>query len=138
MARIEGGCLCGAVRYSCDSEPVMTAICHCAHCQKQSGTAFSVVIAVPRDSLSVRGDALKIYEDIGESGQPVYRKFCGKCGSPVVSVVVAMPEVLFIKSGTLDDRSWLQPESHIWVEHKQPWYPVPEGMPQIDRNPPLS
>lgn len=49
--KIEGGCLCGAVRYSRGTEPAMTLVCHCVRCQKQSGTSFSVIVAVPRESL---------------------------------------------------------------------------------------
>ena len=29
MPRIAGGCLCGAVRYRSQAEPVMQVICHC-------------------------------------------------------------------------------------------------------------
>lgn len=53
MSKIEGGCLCGAVRYTCAAEPVMTAICQCTHCQRQSGSAFSVI----RSDWQVHGDA---------------------------------------------------------------------------------
>jgi len=34
MAHIEGGCLCGKVRYSADAEPVFVGVCHCADCQR--------------------------------------------------------------------------------------------------------
>lgn len=44
MTRIVGGCLCGAVRHSSTAAPLMTAICQCKHCQRQSGTAFSVLV----------------------------------------------------------------------------------------------
>ena len=44
---IEGGCLCGSIRYTCDAEPALTANCHCKHCQRQSGSAFSTIIGVP-------------------------------------------------------------------------------------------
>ena len=63
MPKIEGGCLCGAVRYESNSEPAVTAICHCKHCQKQAGSAFSIVVGVPKDSLIMSGDELKTYED---------------------------------------------------------------------------
>ena len=43
--KIEGGCLCGKVRYSADAEPTFVGICHCKNCQKGTGTAFSVVVA---------------------------------------------------------------------------------------------
>jgi hypothetical protein len=46
MPKIEGSCLCGSVKYSSDSEPVMTAVCHCENCQRQTGTAFSIIVGV--------------------------------------------------------------------------------------------
>jgi hypothetical protein len=59
--------------------------------------------------LKLSSKALKTYHDTGESGQPVLRQFCDECGSPVISDVAVMPDILFIKAGTLDDTSWLSP-----------------------------
>ena len=96
-----------SIRYTCNAEPLLTAVCHCPHCQKQSGTSFSVIVAVPKDSLVIAGQTLKTFDDVGESGLPVLRRFCGKCGSPIVSHVGAMPDLAFIKAGTLESTSWL-------------------------------
>src|ERR1700761_4660170 len=79
MASSTGGCLCGSVRYSYDGEPVFAGICHCRNCQKQAGTAFSVVVAVPKPAFSLAGK-LKTYNDTGDSGQAVQRNFCPECG----------------------------------------------------------
>lgn len=136
MARIEGGCLCGGIRYSSDAPAVMTAVCHCRHCQKQSGSAFSILVAVPKGTLRLQGKPLAQYQDVGESGMPVLRKFCPDCGSPILSDVASSPQLDFIKAGTLDDVSWLKPQVHIWWEHAQPWVEVAEGVPKIPRNPP--
>ena len=35
---IEGGCLCGAVRYRCVGEPLWVAHCHCQSCRRASGS----------------------------------------------------------------------------------------------------
>ena len=93
MADIVGGCLCGNVRYSSDAEPVMTAVCHCSHCQTQTSSAFSILVAVPKGSLRIEGKPLRAYETQGESGQPIIRKFCPNCGSPVVSDVAVTPDL---------------------------------------------
>ena len=98
MPKISGGCLCGQVRYSTDAEPAMVAVCHCKNCQKQTGTASSVVLAVPRSTLTIQGQ-LKAYHDTGDSGQRVVRKFCPECGSPIVSEAVTAPDIAFIKAG---------------------------------------
>ena len=41
-----GGCLCGAVRYEIEGDPLLSAVCHCRNCQKQAGSAMSVLIGV--------------------------------------------------------------------------------------------
>ena len=53
--------MCGQVRYSADAEPAFVGVCHCKNCQKASGTAFRVVLAVPKPALSVQG-ALKTFD----------------------------------------------------------------------------
>jgi hypothetical protein len=40
MQKIQGRCLCGAVRYRSDAAPLLTAICNCKNCQRQTGTAI--------------------------------------------------------------------------------------------------
>ena len=88
--KIEGGCLCGKVRYSADTEPAFVGVCHCKNCQKQAGTAFSVIMGIPAAALSVEGE-LKTYEDRGDSGQAVLRRFCPNCGSPIAGDAAALP-----------------------------------------------
>ncbi|MCF8503272.1 MAG: GFA family protein, partial [Caulobacter sp.] len=134
---ISGGCLCAAVRYMCASPPVMTLVCHCTNCQKQSGSAFSVNVAVATGDLRLTAGEPTVYEDRGESGQPVYRHFCGACGSPIFSSVAAMPDLLFLKAGTLDDTSGVKPALDVWCKSAQPWVPHPAGVPQFPENPPL-
>ena len=51
MPKVAGGCLCGQLRYAANTEPVFSAVCHCKTCQKQSGTAFNIVIAVPQPAV---------------------------------------------------------------------------------------
>lgn len=136
MPRIEGGCLCGAVRYRADAEPEVQAICHCKTCQKNSGSAFSLNVAVPEDSLVAEGDSLRVYEDhSGSSGKPFYRKFCANCGSHLYSHGPVYGALAFIKAGTLDDATWVEPMLHIWCAEKLPWVEIPEGATQAEGNP---
>ncbi len=136
MSKIVGGCLCGSIRYSCDADPLMMAVCHCKNCQKQTSSAFSVLVAVPKGALRIEG-SLSAFHDKGTSGQAVIRKFCGKCGSPILSEVEAMPTMDFLKAGTLDDTSWLKPEAQLWCDSVQSWLTLDSDIAQIARNPPM-
>ncbi len=66
------------VRYRSDAEPVMQVVCHCETCRKNSGSAFSMNVAVPQDRLRIRSGSPRRYEDhSGASGKAFYRFFCG-------------------------------------------------------------
>ncbi len=136
MSQIVGGCLCGNIRYTCEAEPMMMAICHCKNCQKQTSTSFSILVAVPKGALNIEGE-LSAYNDQGSSGQAVIRKFCGKCGSPILSDVAALPTMDFLKAGTLDDTSWLKPEAQLWCDSAQSWLKLDADIAQMAQNPPM-
>lgn len=136
MAQLDGRCLCGSVSYSSTAEPAMTAICHCKDCQRQAGTALSILVGIPRDALDIQGE-LTTYVTVGEDhGQENQRQFCGRCGSPVLTTSNAMPDLAFIKAGTLDDTSWLQPQLEVWTSSAQPWMPsVADEAQRMERGP---
>lgn len=136
MGKIEGRCLCGSVSYASDAEPLFTALCHCRDCQRQHGTAFATVVGVPADRFEVTGD-LATYATTGEDhGQPVERRFCPTCGASVVSESGAMPGVVLLQAGTLDDPSWLQPQLEVWGRSAQPWVQAVEERPRLEHGPP--
>jgi len=128
-----GGCLCGAVRYTVKWPPLAIATCCCTHCQKQAGSALSVVAFLKRDQLALTGE-LTTYEDRGASGDVVHRKFCGRCGSPVVTETpsATAQDMIFIKAGTLDDRSGLAPSVHYWTNSAQDWFVFPDHGERLD------
>ncbi len=126
--RRTGSCLCGQVRYSVPAEPLTTAVCHCRDCQKQAGSALSVLAVFPRDAVQFEG-VLSCFRGQGSSGKAVLRHFCGQCGSPIYSDSDTMAErgILAIKAGTLDDVGDLQPAVHYWASSRQTWLPLPDG-----------
>lgn len=120
MTHIEGGCLCGDVRYEADAEPAFVGVCHCGDCQRFTGSAFATVMAVPSSALKVSGK-LKTFSKHGDSGQVIHRRFCPECGSGIVDEADAMPGIAMINVGTLDDRSWVTPQSEIYCDSAQRW-----------------
>jgi hypothetical protein len=125
MTERQGGCLCGGVRYRIESEPMATAVCHCTHCQKQSGAMFSTNLVIPEAAYHQTGET-KVYADSGDSGAAVMRHFCANCGSPILSKAGMMPGMVLLKAGTLDDFSGLTPVIEVYTDHAAAWVaPVP-------------
>ena len=134
MSKIKGGCLCGQVRYESTSKPLVSAACHCTNCRKQSGTAYSVIIGVSSDSLAISGDSLRTFNDVGSSGQPVERKFCSTCGSPLFSRGTK-EDILYIKAGSLDDSDWVKPNVEIWCDSQVSWSNLKKDMASFPTSP---
>jgi hypothetical protein len=133
---ITGRCLGGAVTYTADAEPAVQAVCHCTDCQRQTGNPFSVIVAVPRDAFEITGNTLASFSTTGtDHGGETKRHFCSACGSPLFSDAAVMPQVIFLKAGSLDDASWLQPAVEAWTSSAQPWSPRFEGTTQLERGP---
>jgi len=123
-----GGCLCGAVRYECSSEPVRQAHCFCTDCQKAGGTQMSTNVIVPKDSLRVTKGKPAQYVGTGDSGKKIIRFFCSGCGSPLWSEPELIAELRIVKAGSLDDSSWVKPETAIYLDSAPPWSAIPQGV----------
>ena len=129
-----GRCLCGDVTYELAGDLMATAVCHCDHCQRQGGGDFSVNLVAHESQLTVSG-TLQTYVETGEQrdGEYVRRRFCGSCGSPIVSELVQTPGVIAVKAGTLDDRSDVRPTVEVWCADRQPWVELPGMTTSLDR-----
>src|SRR5690242_10735864 len=108
MPQISGGCVCNRLRFSVAAGPIFQAVCHCKTCQKHTGSAFRIVVAVPRTEVLLQG-ASNIYRRTGDSGQPVMNQFCPECGATVAIEPAALPDLTIIPVGSLDDSSWVKP-----------------------------
>lgn len=77
----KGSCLCGAIRFEIETDPVAVSNCHCIMCQKQHGAAFATYARFRRCEVHYLAgvDALAVYQ----SSADVQRKFCGRCGSNI-------------------------------------------------------
>lgn len=132
---LTGGCNCGAVRYSIAGEPLAVAACHCTRCRLQSGATYSVNLVVKLSAMTVEGEMSEYDEPDTESGAPLVRQFCGKCGSPIRSLPSSTPKIIAVKAGTLDDPSPYPPSLHLFTRSKLAWVEIPEGMTQYETGP---
>ncbi len=135
QSEVTGGCACGDVRFRFDRSASPSAHhCHCRDCQRATGSAFATFCIVPGPAFELEGEP-KTWRVAGESGGGVERSFCGTCGSQLFSQVEVMPGVYFVKTGAMDDASWVDPASSFWSVSAQPWCPVNPDIPSHERNP---
>ncbi|KAB2579726.1 hypothetical protein DBV05_g1701 [Lasiodiplodia theobromae] len=101
-----GGCLCGAIRYSiaASATPIYSVICHCVNCKKATGTHMVTTSIFLEPQFTLTSGTPKAYRDAAtDSGTPVFRHFCGDCGSNLYITSPLLEEIRAVCSGTLDD-----------------------------------
>ena len=116
-----GGCACGAVRYECSAEPILSFNCHCRDCQLASGSAFGSFPVVWADSFRLLAGEPKFYRKMSDTGRPMLRGFCSECGSPLIIRAPYRPKIVFIHAASLDDPSSHKPTTDIFTDSAQPW-----------------
>jgi hypothetical protein len=127
---LEGGCLCGGVRFRISGKLGPAGYCHCKQCQRASGSAFAANAPVRTGyfTLLAGDDLVSEYE----SSPGKFRAFCRRCGSPVYSRRDSEPELRRIRLGTLDSDPERRPLAHVWVGSKAPWHAIADALPQFE------
>jgi hypothetical protein len=132
---MEGGCQCGAVRYSITSEPVVVYACHCTTCQTQSGSAFGLAARFEKENFELTQGELASFQFPGTQGHSFTNSFCQDCGTRIHHVHSRFPNLVSLKPGTLDDTSWLIPTFHVYTRSAQPWMTIPDTIPSFETMP---
>ena len=106
---ITGSCLCGAVKFTVEGEPIRTGLCHCHDCRRTSGSAFAMFSIWDRSAFACTGPT-RTYEG---------RSFCPACGSRVFSL---RPGEVEIMTGALDRAPTdITPGYEIWTKRREHW-----------------
>lgn len=124
---LEGGCLCGAVRYRLDAPPLDAGYCHCSMCRKASGAPAPAAAVIRRDALVVTAGEgqLRRYR----SSADVERAFCEVCGSQLFFDALK-GKTIDVWLGTLDDPAAVSPRFHIFDADRVSWFEVADDLPR--------
>jgi hypothetical protein len=126
----EGGCLCGAVRFKAEGEPLNVRICHCRNCQKAMGSPFFARALFDQRSLNVEGETVQY-----PSSAALERVFCKRCGTRMFSRRTN-GTVVGVALAAFDDRNAFQPTEHIWLSEKMDWVRIDDGLKQYQESVP--
>jgi len=130
-SNLEGECACQSVRYRLEADPMFVHCCHCLNCQRQTGGAFVINILIEADRVRLlRGEpvAVDVPRDDG-SKQRIMR--CPACQVALWSFYTR-PQLAFVRAGTLDVPSSVQPDVHIYTRSKLPWVVLPPSVPAFE------
>ena len=129
-----GSCQCGNIRYQVAGDPLVAIACHCNDCRKLSGSAFSTVLVIKAENLTVEG-TLKLWERATDTGPRSHAYFCPDCGNRIYHQDPDKPHIIRIRSGSLDQPEIPEPLIHVFAERTQSCLRFLEGAIKYDRQP---
>lgn len=128
-------CHCGALAALCTGEPRKVSLCHCRQCQRRTGSAFSVAVFYPTESVEVSG-ATASFVRSSASGSAVDFHFCPTCGTNLLWYPARLPELVGVAFGGFADRDFPMPEQAVWADEGHDWVGLPDHIPRFGANPP--
>ena len=125
---IEGGCLCGAVRYRVRAPYLRFAHCHCTRCRKATGTGHATNLYVAPDRFEwISGKDQTVRYDL-PSAKSFATTFCRICGSPLPHHTRSGREIV-VPAGSLDTAPGLVPQARIFWDFRAPWTCTDDDIP---------
>jgi hypothetical protein len=122
---IQGGCLCGGIRFELSSPPTVANYCHCTRCQRRTGGASSAQARIDgRTFTLLRGAELLRAWRHPDGG--FEKCFCGECGSHLLSRNPEDRTQMSIRMSAFDRDPGVRPSFRTFVAYSAPWEPIPE------------
>ena len=128
----EGRCACGAVHYRLASAPMFVHCCHCLDCQRQTGSAFVLNALIETSRVEILSGEPQPTAMPTDSGRPHHIFRCPHCQTAMWSEYGGVAVLRFVRVGTLDDPTALEPDVHIYTRSKQPWIALPPDKPAFE------
>lgn len=125
-----GHCLCGEVTYEYEGPENWRAHCHCESCRRNTSSAFTTFMGVPRSACRFTGRPLSVYV----SSPGVRRLFCSNCGTPMAYETDRYPDEIHLYAASLENPENFEPRFHVHYAERLSWADINDGLRRYDRS----
>jgi len=132
--RYDGGCVCGAIRFTSMSDPQRVTVCHCLWCQRRTGSAFGTEVVFFKQDIVQSGTVTaahyRHFSDV--SGRWLDMYFCATCGTNLGFELEAVPDIRTLPAGIFDQADWIDPARiptrQVFARSRRNWGDVMQGV----------
>lgn len=115
----QGSCLCKQVSYQVKGDFESFFLCHCQHCQKDTGSAHAANLFSTSATLQWQSGQTKV-KTFNLEGTRHTRSFCEDCGSALPNMQFE-GKLLVVPAGSLDTPTPIKPNAHLFCQSKANW-----------------
>ena len=124
-------CHCGALSVKTLGEPERVMMCHCASCQRRTGTSYNLGAWFPDSDVKITGEA-KVYARTGDTNSLIEFHFCPNCGSNVYwRAPTIQPGKIGVAVGCFAEPEFPAPSVSLYAKHRHNWLSIPSGVPSF-------
>jgi hypothetical protein len=122
----EGGCLCGALRFSARGRPIDAGYCHCRLCQHSTGAPVLAWASFPVEAFAyTKGCATRYH-----SSAWGHREFCNLCGTQICYRQTEAAKTVDVNVGCMDNPADFPPEHHLYFKDRISWFDTADDLPR--------
>ncbi|MBL4814363.1 MAG: GFA family protein [Shewanella sp.] len=125
---MQGGCLCGALRYSVSAMPFDSDHCHCRMCQKSTGAVVGSWMDFLVDQVTWLCGKPREYA----SSDTTRRGFCSTCGTSISFRDTGHPTYYTLSIASLDDPNLVPVKYHIHTDSQLKWLIIEDDLPRYN------
>ncbi len=128
IRKIDGSCLCGAVKFEVAPPSLSCFHCHCSICRRAYGAAFATLTGFKSKNLRITSspDNLTRYRTESDAA----RSFCKHCGSTLFYESPHAEGEVYVTLANIGGELDRQPDKHYFVDHKAKWFTITDSLPQ--------
>lgn len=126
---VQGGCLCGAIRFEAQLPSKWCAHCHCSMCRKAHGAGYVTWVGFDRSQFRLLqgSDQLAWYG----SSAPARRGFCRTCGSTMLFKSERWAGETHVALGCIDTPIDRQPQANVFFDAHVHWMPIDASLKSV-------
>lgn len=137
--KLEGGCLCGRLRYTARQSPLWVTVCYCRFCQHATGADRMIEPIFDRAEFAFTKGTPDVFTLPSEgSGKNIHVHYCSACGTKLALTFARWADRPGIYVGTLDDPTVIQitgdNSKQIFVSEARPDTVIFAGLPTYSRH----
>jgi hypothetical protein len=90
---------------------------------------------VPSEAFKLSQGSLRFHDTPSDAGGKTHRGFCTDCGSPIQVMTDSQPDIVAIRTASLNDPSWFSLQMDVWTSDAHPWDQMNPALPKFEKYP---
>ena len=131
---VNGGCLCGRVRFRVSGPFDEFHLCHCSQCRRSTGSAHAANIFTRPDRIEWLAGEDMVTRYLPDQPGVISKAFCSHCGS-LVPYTSLQSGRLIIPAGSLESDPGIRPDDNIFWDDRADWYDAGIEAPRVAQDP---